>query len=299
MTGSAADKMHVPWAVLAAGVAVAVGVAWSYAAVLIEFAGRWANEPDYIHGFLVIPFSLVLLWSRRERIINVDDTPTWWGLVPLGIWAGLRLLGAALTAPLVIALSLIPFFWGLALWAGGWRTLHWSWSAAAFLVFMIPLPAVVADWLSGPLREIGASWSVYIIQAMGIPATVEGTTIGLPTGNLGVADVCSGIRMLMLFFAVCTGAAMLLETRPWEKIVIFVSAIPIAIIANVARITVTAILHDLVGAELADRVFHDLAGWFMMPLAIVLLMGELALLRHILSTGSHPPTREASPTGTA
>jgi exosortase/archaeosortase family protein len=99
--------------------------------------------------------------------------------------------------------------------------------------------------------------------------------------QLGVVEACSGLRMLMLFFAICLGAAILLRRPLWEKIVIVISAIPIAVFSNVVRITLTAFLHEQVSAELADRVFHDLAGLLMMPLALLLLWGEMVLLGNL------------------
>jgi exosortase/archaeosortase family protein len=83
--------------------------------------------------------------------------------------------------------------------------------------------------------------------------------------------------MLMLFFAACIGAALIIRRDLFTRILIALSAIPIAIIANVTRITVTAILYETVSQELGDKVFHDLAGWFMMPIAIGILWLETAL----------------------
>jgi exosortase/archaeosortase family protein len=86
---------------------------------------------------------------------------------------------------------------------------------------------------------------------------------------------------MMLFIAVCTAVAFVIERSRVEKVIILLSAAPIAVIANLVRITVTAVLHSMSHHELANTTYHDLAGWFMMPLAVVLLWGELAVLRRI------------------
>jgi len=266
---------------------------WAYLPALLVFGYRWTIEPDYIHGFLVIPFAAALLWMRRDMLRDGPGRPSWWGLLLAIGGAGTWLLGGSRGSPALVGLSLVPLLWGVALFVGGTRTLRWSWPATAFLAFMIPLPPAMAEWLRGPLREIGANCGVFIIQMLGLAADAEGTIIHLRGGELGVADVCSGVRMMMLFFAVCVGAALVLEVKPWEKVVIVVSAIPIAVVSNVLRITITALLHELAGAELADRVFHDLAGWLMMPLAIVLLMGELTLIRQVIQTDRQPGSGDA------
>jgi exosortase/archaeosortase family protein len=84
--------------------------------------------------------------------------------------------------------------------------------------------------------------------------------------------------MLNLFVAICVGAAFLLRRPIWERCLIAFSAVPIGIIANIIRIAVTGVLYETAGAELAERVFHDWAGLFMMPLAILLLGIELWVL---------------------
>ena len=89
---------------------------------------------------------------------------------------------------------------------------------------------------------------------------------------------------MMLFFAVCFGTVFL-SNRSWiEKLIIIGSAAPIAVLANVMRITTTAVLYHIGGVELGNKVFHNLAGWFMMPLAVILLWILLWLLDHALVT---------------
>ena len=140
------------------------------------------------------------------------------------------------------------------------------------------MTGVVAGAFRDFLQRLGTKISVYVIQTLGIPAVAQGNVINLTEGQLGVVEACSGLRMLMLFFAVCLGAAFVLRCPLWKKVVIVVCAVPIAVLSNVARITVTAFLHETVSPELADKVFHDMAGLLMMPLAMLLLWGVWVLL---------------------
>jgi exosortase len=150
--------------------------------------------------------------------------------------------------------------------------------------FMVPVPSHFANILSQPLQRIGAMASTSIIQTLGIPSVARGNIIVLPETELGVAEACNGLPMMMLFFAVCFGAVFLSDRRWYEKLFILAAAAPIAVLANVIRITGTAVLYQVSGVDLGNKFFHDLAGWFMMPMAVVLLWILLWILDHALVT---------------
>jgi len=205
-----------------------------------------------------------------------------WGLAFLAVAALMRWTAAFLFLNLLIPLALVPWLFGVTMFVGGWRAMRWAWPAVLFLVFMVPLPGMVSGLSAQTLQLIGTKTSVFAIQTLGIPAVAQGNVIHLETKPLNVAEACSGLRMLMLFFAVCVGAALVLRCPLWEKVVIVLSAAPIAVFANVVRLTITALLYHMDMGDLADHLFHDGAGFLMMPLAMLLLWGEMSLLRKIL-----------------
>jgi len=129
---------------------------------------------------------------------------------------------------------------------------------------------------------VATSMSTYVIQTVGIPCVARGNVIVLADTEIGVAEACSGLRRMMLFLAVCTGAAFFLRMSWLKGTIVVLSAAPIAIVANVARITATAVLEAVAGHNVAAWVFHDVAGWLMMPLAVVLLWALLAFLNRLL-----------------
>jgi exosortase len=150
-----------------------------------------------------------------------------------------------------------------------------------FLVFMVPLPGFLAGLLGHPLQRFATIASTFVIQTLGIPVVAEGNVLCLSDSKIEVADACNGLRNMMLFLAVCVGVAFLMRRSVAEKIIIVVSAAGIALAANLIRITVTAILHQAASHAVANNLYHDLAGLFMMPLAVVLLWLELAYLRRV------------------
>lgn len=253
-----------------------------YGGALSQLMRRWSNEPDYSHGFLVPLFAAYLLWVRRDLFPNGEIRGSWWGLALLALAGGMRWAAAYFFYPLVDPPSLLPCLAGVALLLGGGKALHWAWPSIAFLIFMIPLPSNLAGLLSLPLQRVATASSTWLLQTLGLPAISRGNVILLTHGEIGVVEACSGMRMLMLFLAITVGASFLVDRPLWEKIVISLSALVIAILTNILRITVTAFLYEYVGSELAEKVFHDLAGWLMMPTATLLLMLELYLLSKLL-----------------
>ncbi|MBN2291386.1 MAG: exosortase/archaeosortase family protein [Pirellulales bacterium] len=265
-------------------------LAATYYQALYRVVNVWYDEPDYVYGFLVIPFSAFLLWDRRDMLKDAKFQMSWWSIPCIVLGMLMRFYGNFAFNQAVEAFSMIPLLTGIVLFVAGWPAIRWSWSAIAFIVFMIPLPSFIEGTLGQELQKIGTNVSVFTLQTLGMPAIAEGNVIVLTNAKLGVVEACSGIRMLMLFFAACVGAAFLLRQRDLvTRILIVLSAIPIAVIANVCRITITAILYETVNQELGDMIFHDLAGWFMMPLAIALLWLETGLLAKLFEA----PEREA------
>jgi exosortase len=243
---------------------------------------KWAQDPQYSHGYLVPAFSLYLLWWRRDRLQGTRLEPRWWGVGLLGVGFALRLAGAYFYFAWFEAVSLLPMLAGTALLLGGYPALRWAAPAVGFLVFMIPLPFRLETGLAQPLQQIATQASTYTLQTLGFPALAEGNVILVDKARIGVVEACSGLGMLLLFFALATALVIRVE-RPWyERLVIVASAAPVAVAANVVRITVTAFLHLTVGGRWADLVFHDLAGWLMMPLALGMLWAELRILSRLL-----------------
>jgi exosortase len=231
----------------------------------------------------VVPvFAAFLVWHRRERFQSKGFAPSWWSVPVLGLGLALHLAGAYLYFDWFSAASLLLVLAGIVLAAGGLQSLAWTWPAIAFLAFMLPLPFRVEHALGYRLQSLAAVTSTYMLQTLGFAAVAEGNTVLLGDMRLDVMEACSGLGMLVTFFAMAVAVAMLLKRPILDKAVVVLSAIPIAVAANVLRIVITGILGHFFGAELAGYVFHDLAGWIMMPLALAMLWLVAELLARLL-----------------
>ena len=170
---------------------------------------------------------------------------------------------------------------GLCLLLGGWAAWRWAWPAILFLGFMVPLPDRVASSLSEPLQGLATVCSTFVMQVLGLPALAEGNVILLNDHQIGIVEACNGLRMLMVFFALAVGVALVARRPLLDRLVLVLSAVPIALASNIVRITVTGILYDKVNSETAHVFFHDVAGYLMMPLALAMLGIELKLLSYL------------------
>jgi exosortase len=263
---------------IAAGL-LAISLAWTYANPLSGLWNRWSTDPAYGHGFFVPLFALFLLWYRRQYF-PAKPQGSWWGIVLILMAIAIKTAADYLYYSLVAAVSIVPMAGGIFLLLFGWSGLRWYGPSVIFLSFMVPLPGMLADLLSHPLQRVATIASTYLVQLVGIPAVAEGNVIVLTHAKIGVIEACNGLRMLILFFAVATAVAVLINRPWWCRLAVLASAIPVALAANILRITSTAIAYEHVSNEWAAWWFHDLAAWLMMPLGIALLWLELMYLDH-------------------
>ncbi len=272
----------VPATLLVAVTALGASLLWAYWPALTQMAHRWWTDPQYSHGYLVPIFAGVLLWLRREHLTKVTYGPRWSGLLLILAGGLISLPGAYLYFDALDGVSLLPCIAGLFVLLGGWAALRWAWPAVAFLVFMLPMPYSVERGLAGTLQRIATLASTYALQTCGFPAMSEGNVILVNEQKVEVANACSGLAMMMTFFALSTGMALIIRRPLLDRLVIVVSAIPIAVIANVTRITVTAMVREKVSSDWVNEVVHDWAGYFMMAWGLVLLLLELWILGRVL-----------------
>jgi len=254
---------------------------WAYWTTLAETAGRWSADPAYSHGYLVPFVAVGLLWLRREYMPADLLHAHWLGALLLAGGIALRLFGTYFYYVWADPISLLPCVAGLCLLIGGWPVLRWCWPSILFLVFMIPLPYRYAGLMARPLQEFATVVSTFLLQSLGVPALAEGTVILLSEREMGIVEACSGLSMLMVFFALSTGFALVVKRPLWEKWVIVGSAVPIALACNVLRITATGVFNENAGSEIAIENFHNFAGYLMPPVGLGMLWIELKILEKL------------------
>ena len=261
---------------------LAAGLLWAFWPILVAMAERWSNDPRYAHGYLVPMFSLAMLWMRRSRIPGEELRSSSRGLAFIALGAVILLVGGYFRQGTIEGLALLAYLAGVAMVLGGWPALRWSWPSIMFLFFMIPLPWRVENALGPPLQWLATLASTFALQTLGFMAFAEGNVIQLNDAKIGVVEACSGLSMLITFIALSVGMALVVNRPVLDRIVLVLSAIPVALLANIARITLTGVLHETIGGQIADKFYHDLAGWVMIPFALVLYWCEIWIFSHIL-----------------
>lgn len=253
-------------------VATVLGVAGvlSYLPTLYLLTREWDRLPDYSHGYLVIPFSIILAWLRRDQIPELSPTINAIGLVPIALSVVVRWVGAAYFVDFVDGISILLWVCGAVWMICGLRFLWWGAPSVAFLLFMIPLPYSINLMVSWPLQRVATKISTYLLQLLGQPALAEGNTIVLDTHVLEVAQACSGLRIFVGILALAFFIVFMTPRSRFMNVLIVGSVLPIALLANSLRIVATGLLMQYASTETAQKFSHDLAGWIMIPVACVM-----------------------------
>jgi exosortase len=260
---------------------LAAAATWACWPALVEMSQRWAEDPTYSHGYLVPAFALALLWMRRDRLQAVPIQPSWWGATIVVLGIALLAAGDRFYVRWLGGAGYLLMLAGAAAAVGGGRLLALAAPAVAYLVFMIPLPYRVESAMRAPLQRVASTASTFFMQAIGLPAIQRGNVIDVDGALIGVEEACSGLKMMITFVALAVGMVMVIR-RPWiDKLVILASAVPIAIVSNVIRVAVTGVLHVTVGGKVAEFVYHDVAGFLMMPLGVALMWLLMVVMEHL------------------
>lgn len=266
-------KSQLPWGPIAFfGFLLIAG----YAPVLRHLVRQWNNDADMGHGFFVPLIAGFVVWQNREELLDTPLQPSWWGLI-LVFWGGLQLIVATLgtelfSARLAFVITIIGVIWTLC----GTAMLKKLTFPLLLLLFMIPIPAVIYSSLTFKLQLLASHLAEDALNFLSVPVARDGNVLELPNMKLQVVEACSGIRSLLSLTFLSLVYGYFFEKKTWMRWVLFLSTIPIAIIANGSRVTITGLMTEI-KTELAEGFFHEAQGWviFMIGLGLLILWHQL------------------------
>jgi exosortase len=267
-----ASQQPIPWYAIAwfSGLLMAC-----YAPILWQLVRVWDGDADMGHGFFVPVLAGFIAWQKRHELLAERPSPNWWGLAVVAIGA-LQLYVATLGVELFLSrtafvISLI----GIVLLLGGTRYLKILAFPLFMLFFMVPIPAIVYNKITFPLQILASEVAAMSLDIVGIPVLREGNVLQLSDTSLSVVEACSGIRSLLSLTFLSLVYGYFFEKKTWIRVVLFVATVPIAIVANAGRVTLTGILTEY-KRELAEGFFHEASGWviFMIALAVLIVLHQ-------------------------
>ena len=268
---------------------------------LKHFTFVWSNDDNYSHGWLVPPLALYFAnlaagVKNKTQAVSYSGFFLGSGLILAGL-AG-RLISVFLPVGLVADGSLVICLAGVVCLVYGRQTLRKYLFAIGFLVFMIPLPVALYTMLANPLQLVVSRAASVIMNAVGVPVLCEGNMMTLPGGiKMFVAEACSGMRQLTGFLAL-TAAVAYLSGRPfWYRLVLVASAIPVAMVANIARVIVTGLIMYFVDPNYAKGAWHTVEGMLLMFGGLALLQLEMVLLNAVMDLTAPATVKDKARTG--
>ena len=270
---NARSALRLPWSAWAwFGVLLIV----AYAPVLWRLVRQWDSDADMGHGFFVPVIAGFIVWQKRRELAALTPLPNWWGLA-LVVYGALQLYIATLGAELFLArTAFVISVIGIVLLLGGKAYVRTLAFPLFLLFFMVPIPTVVYNSITFPLQLLASRVSTDALNVLQIPVLREGNVLELAEQKLSVVEACSGIRSLLSLTFLALVYGYFFESKVWMRVLLFLATIPIAIVANASRVTLTGVLTEY-KPELAEGFFHTASGWviFMVALAILIALHQL------------------------
>jgi EpsI family protein len=240
----------------------------------------WHTE-NYAYGALVPLIAGYLIWQKSDALEMSPLKPTFLGCIPLVISVTMFLLGQLAADVFIMRTALVLALAALTQVIFGNHYLFRLAFPLLYLFLMVPLPYTFVSTLTHALMFSDAILAVNIVGALGIPVYLDANVLYLPNITLIIADVCSGISSVLALFVLGAVYAYVLPVSPGCKIILVLSAVPLAAAANLFRIVVTVVLAYHYGMAALDSYFHKIHGTFNFVLAVCFLAGLGELLRRI------------------
>lgn len=281
---------------------IAAAVAFLYAQVLAKLGFDWWTDDNYSHGLLV-PFVIgYVIWLEFDKLQAAREQPLIWLGGSVILIALVQLLGGTLGAELFTQrISLVVILVGIVIYFFGAGILKFLVVPFVLLLLAIPIPQIIFNKIAFPLQIWASQFAVWGIRLFEVASVRKGNVIEiLPRGAtqiiaLEVVEACSGIRSLMTLITLALILAYFTRTKRdfvekswlsllknydfWRAVILMLSAIPIAILTNAARVTATGVLTFYYGKQATESFVHDIAGWLVYVVALGLLIALNFLLK--------------------
>lgn len=262
---------RIPKSSIAGFVLTAACFGYLYRDVIAKLVHDWSIDDNYSHGFLIVPIALYFIWERRGRLSAAARQPSAWGLAAILASMAMLLAGILGSELFLTRVSMLGSIAGAVLFVYGWNHLKILLFPIAFLLLMIPIPAIIFNQVAFPLQLLASRFGEMALQACQVPVLREGNVIHLANTSLEVAEACSGIRSLVSLLTLGIVYGYFTDSRTWVRSLLALGTIPIAIAANGIRVAGTGVAAHFYGAEAAQGFFHSFSGWIIFIAAFIMM----------------------------
>src|SRR6185436_11887525 len=249
---------------LAASVLAILAVYWDTAK---SIAAIWRSSDTFAHGYLIVPITLILVWTKRREVAALTPRPDALGFLLLAAAGFAWLAAEAAQVQVLMQYALVAMVPGVVLALTGRRV---AWALAFPLVFLF-LCVPFGEAFLPRLMEWTADFTVAALRLTGIPVYREGTYFAIPSGEWSVAEACSGLRYLIASVTVGVLFAYLTYRAWWKRALFLALSVIVPIVANFLRAYMIVMIGHLSGMNLAVGVDHFIYGWVFFGVVIGLL----------------------------
>jgi exosortase B len=286
----ATGPAELPWWLAIAGFAAMYLPVYWWAA-----NGIWQSD-EQAHGALILLVMLWLFWNTRKEIAGapVRPMPRWgWPVFVFGLL--LYVVGEAVGIAIFIFGSQPFVVAGVLLLLRGPQAIRIAWFAVFYFIFMIPLPGILVDAVTGPLKQWISVIVVELLYHVGYPISRNGVVLTIGQYQMLVADACSGLHSMYSLSALGTLFMYIMARRSkLHNAIMLASILPIAFVANIVRVIALVLITYYFGDEAGQGFLHGAAGIVLMLVALVFFFGLDAFLERVLGRRL-APARAAPP----
>ncbi len=277
---------------MAASLAVLLYLFWD--GVVITWA-YWGRD-EYSHGPMIPLVAALLFLQRVPALELLPISGRWVGGLLLALGLAGWVLGELSSIYTILQYAFVLSLYGLVITVLGWPRSKCIWAALLYLLFMIPLPNFLYSNLSQQLQLLSSSLGVWVIRWFDISVFLEGNVIDLGVYKLQVVEACSGLNYLFPLMSFGFLLAYLFRGPAWQRLIVFISTVPITILMNSLRIGVIGVLVEYYGIGMAEGFLHWFEGWLIFMVCVAALLLEIKLFTVFFKTGS-PVNTPQGPSG--
>jgi exosortase len=264
---------------------LALSIGWLYASIASGLAAEWASSPDASYGIVLAAVALLVVWRRRDALIEAFDpaAAAWPGVALMMCGLAVYLAGQLGADLFLTRMSFVPVAAGATWFLAGRRALRTIAAPLLFLALAVPLPSLVASALTLPLQLTASRVAEASLTTLGVAVFRDGNVLELPSTALQVAEACSGLRSIISLAAISVLLAWTDTSLP-RRVAVVALSLPVAVAMNGLRIAATGLACEAWGPRAASGSWHTFTGWITFVASVTVLVQLQRLITRLAST---------------